>query len=130
MVFDHKVYAEPRDVLGRDVSVSQCVAHCLIMLGSRTDSQQDEQLYVSRHCNSPAHKKPITTVPCNPQCSATSIHLGKAGETDSDSKTPCVAEQQDHHNNPHLEYTDTERNSSVSKCLPPPQKEPARKCSR
>lgn len=39
-----------------------------------------------------------------------------------DSETPCVAEQQDHHNNPHLEYPDTERNSGVSKCLPPAQK--------
>lgn len=52
-----------------------------------------------------------------------------------DSETPCVAEQQDHHNNPHLEYPDTERNSGVSKCLPPAQKKkdphkkmPSRKC--
>lgn len=76
-----------------------------------------------------ATPQPIKS-PLLPFHATTSIHQGKAGETDSDSKTPSVAEQQDHHNNPHPEYTDTERSSSVSKCLPPPQKEPARKCSR
>lgn len=88
------------------------------------------RICVSRHSKFKARKKPIASVPCNPGSSATSIQLRKAGETDSDSETPCVAEQQDHHNSLHLEYLDTERNSGVSKCLPPPYKDPTRKCPR
>lgn len=63
-------------------------------------------------------KSPLLVFHATPGAqSATSIQLRKAGETDSVSETPCVAERQDHHNNPHLEYPETGRNSGVSKCL-------------
>lgn len=80
------------------------MCQCFITPGIRTD-----MVHVSRHSNSKVYKKPITSVPCNSQRSATSIQLRKAAETDSDSETFCTAEQQDHHNNPHLEYGDREK---------------------
>lgn len=56
----------------------------------------------------------------------------KAGETDSDSQTPCVAEQQDHHNNPHLQYPspkwETLASANASRLLT--KKDPTRKCPR
>lgn len=48
-----------------EMSVFLSVAQCFIKLGIRTDSQKEEHLYVSRHRDFKAHKKPITSVPCS-----------------------------------------------------------------
>lgn len=112
--------------LGRNVIVCQYVVKCFIVLDIWTQSKGQAAGTVTQKLV----KNPLPLFHATLSAQLRAFNWERAGETDSDSETPCVAEPQDHHNNPHLKYTDTERNAGVSKCLPPPQKDPTRKCSR